>query len=330
MNLLKKRSIFLSAFFIVFLFGCRNNYDFTYDIIVTDTPVNLESINSIYDDYNSDLPYDYDVDEIYFSSNRNSAGGNFDIINKQLSSSYHSRDDVVDFSFEPFDLFGLEPVLNVINKNHNELGPYTYSGEDGYSYFFYANDSLGDFDIRYVAYRNNDPNDHFESKPFNSLNSDSDDLYPTISEDVIYLCSNRESDVFNIYTAPFIEGEISPLEEEEVSPSVELNTILSSNKNDKCPSFHKFYDDLVIFTSDRDGGYGGYDLYYSKKINGDWTSPINCGAKINSEYDEYRPIMVSYLDKIHEDYNERVIIFSSDRPGGLGGFDLYAVRMPIE
>lgn len=326
---MKTHLILLASFLLITFSSCRKNYDFTYDIIVTDTPVNLEDINSIYDDYNSDLPYDYDNDEIYFSSNRNSAGDNFDIIYKLLSSSYHSGDDVVDFTFDPNDPDRLEPVLSEINGNHNELGPYTFSGDDGYSYFCYSNDSLGDFDIRYVAYRYGDPDGHFESKSFNSLNSNFDDLYPTISEDVVYFCSNRENDVFNIYNAPFIESEIYPLEEEEITPSVELNVILSSNKNDKCPSFHKYSDDIIIFTSDRDGGYGGYDLYYSKKINGEWISPINCGAKINSEYDEYRPIMVSYLEKIHEDYNERVIIFSSDRPGGLGGFDLYAVRMPI-
>jgi hypothetical protein len=44
---------------------------------------------------------------------------------------------------------------------------------------------------------------------------------------------------------------------------------------------------LMIFRSNRDGGYGGSDLYISFRLeNGEWSEPQNLGPKINSKHDE--------------------------------------------
>lgn len=50
-------------------------------------------------------------------------------------------------------------------------------------------------------------------------------------------------------------------------------------------------------------------------------SATKFGDKINSEYDEYRPIIVPFGE-----FDDTMLIFSSNRPGGKGGFDLYAAR----
>lgn len=81
----------------------------------------------------------------------------------------------------------------------------------------------------------------------------------------------------------------------------------------------------LVFTSDKPGGYGGYDLYYSVFRNNAWSQPVNFGDKINTAYDEYRPILVnSGLTT-----TETMMIFSSNRPGGKGVFDLYFVGVPF-
>jgi len=102
-----RNRILLLLFALVFT-ACpywSDDYEFEYTTIVTDSPVNLEGINSAYDDYNSDLPYPYQSWNIFFSSNRKSKGVHFDIIHRSLFLSYHEKDDVLDVHFgNPGDL----------------------------------------------------------------------------------------------------------------------------------------------------------------------------------------------------------------------------------
>ncbi len=67
-------------------------------------------------------------------------------------------------------------------------------------------------------------------------------------------------------------------------------------------------------------GHGGFDLWYSLYDGRNWLAPVNFGEEINTEYDEFRPVVVSTEDGF---FMNDLLIFSSDRPGGMGGFDLY-------
>jgi hypothetical protein len=78
------------------------------------------------------------------------------------------------------------------------------------------------------------------------------------------------------------------------------------------------FKNIMFFVSDRPGGLGGFDLYYSIFNNGNWSSPVNMGPDFNSSSDEYRPV-IGYLP----DFTNYFIMFSSNRPGGKGGYDLY-------
>ena len=42
----------------------------------------------------------------------------------------------------------------------------------------------------------------------------------------------------------------------------------------------------IIFKSDRPGGFGGMDMYITLKKNGNWTTPQNLGAAINTEIND--------------------------------------------
>jgi len=61
-------------------------------------------------------------------------------------------------------------------------------------------------------------------------------------------------------------------------------------------------------------GYGNCDLFESRKIGEDWTTPVNMGAQINSAGWESQPSLSA---------DGRIIYFVSDRRGGLGNRDLY-------
>lgn len=66
---------------------------------------------------------------------------------------------------------------------------------------------------------------------------------------------------------------------------------LNSFINTDGPDSHCYIDPeerFLIFTpTDREGGYGGGDIYISYNEDGDWTEPINLGVGINSDYYEY-------------------------------------------
>lgn len=315
----------------VLLTGCPFNekdYEFEYEIIVSDTPVNLAGINSPQDDYNSDLPYPAGVWGIFFSSNRNSNGDQFDIIKRALSLSYHEKDDVLDVhcGYDDLSLYD-DRLLTLIRTDMDELGPWSFFGPEEYSYFFFAGNQDENFDIKLVYHLKSDFGTYGGQEalhgPMNltPANSEKDDLYPTISSDQTQLlfCSNRDSAHFNIYSIPLPSG--SELHDFFVSGEagvISLVSELSGNGNDKCPSI---FEDLLVFASDREGGYGGFDLYYSRLEEGQWSSPVNFGPGINTEYDEYRPITFAFHEFKH------LMVFSSDRPGGAGGFDLYMVKL---
>ncbi|MCX6181270.1 MAG: hypothetical protein NT150_05045 [Bacteroidetes bacterium] len=72
---------------------------------------------------------------------------------------------------------------------------------------------------------------------------------------------------------------------------------------------------VLIFSSDRPGGYGGYDLYVSQKLpNGIWGEPINLGSKINTKYDENFP---------NFGVDQNVLFFASTGHTNMGGFDIF-------
>ncbi len=78
---------------------------------------------------------------------------------------------------------------------------------------------------------------------------------------------------------------------------------------------------ILVFSSNRPGGFGGQDLYISKKNNlGQWTAPINLG-KINTPYDEDSPFL-------HSD--GKTLYFSSKGFNGIGGYDVFYTVFDLE
>lgn len=93
-----------------------------------------------------------------------------------------------------------------------------------------------------------------------------------------------------------------------------LGKTINSEKNEYFPTLTRDGKTLY-FGSQRAGGKGGVDLYRSRIINGEFQTPENLGDAINTEADEFEPLIApdeSYL-----------IFMASGRPDGLGGFDLY-------
>jgi len=72
-------------------------------------------------------------------------------------------------------------------------------------------------------------------------------------------------------------------------------------------------NEILIYASDMPGGYGGYDIYQSKKVGNSWTFPQNLGPQVNSEGNDVFPFL----------HADGMLYFTSDKAGGNGGLDLY-------
>lgn len=74
----------------------------------------------------------------------------------------------------------------------------------------------------------------------------------------------------------------------------------------------------IYFTSDRDGGFGGRDLYRIRRMpDGSWSRPLNLGAMVNTPYDEDAPFLHS--DGV-------TLFFSSNGHGTMGGYDIFKTQ----
>jgi outer membrane protein OmpA-like peptidoglycan-associated protein len=71
---------------------------------------------------------------------------------------------------------------------------------------------------------------------------------------------------------------------------------------------------ILVFAATLPESYGGRDLYYISRMGSRWTEPQNLGPGINSAYDEGFP-----------SFDGSTLYFSSERPEGLGGKDIFAV-----
>jgi tetratricopeptide (TPR) repeat protein len=77
-----------------------------------------------------------------------------------------------------------------------------------------------------------------------------------------------------------------------------------------------YNESVIYYASDKAGGYGGTDIYYSTYDPGKarWSKPVNAGEHVNTEGDERFPF-------IHED---GTLYFASNGHLGYGGLDIYA------
>lgn len=74
--------------------------------------------------------------------------------------------------------------------------------------------------------------------------------------------------------------------------------------------------DIMVFTSTDFYGFGGYDLWYTQRIDGQWQEPRNMGRRINTTGDEIAPYIVGDM-----------LYYATNSDFSSTGHDIYCTRL---
>ncbi|MGB0423983.1 MAG: hypothetical protein ACPGED_06660 [Flavobacteriales bacterium] len=100
----------------------------------------------------------------------------------------------------------------------------------------------------------------------------------------------------------------------EWSQAVQLGGELNSRTHDATVSISSDGSKMIIYRTNLN--LTGGDLYITEKVGSSWSSPKKLGEQINSPYQEASACFGR---------DNKTLYFSSNRPGGYGGKDLYRV-----
>lgn len=94
--------------------------------------------------------------------------------------------------------------------------------------------------------------------------------------------------------------------------------LLGSNINTKANESHVTIspdNKTLYFTSDREGGFGGMDIYFCRILpNGKWADAVNAGPVLNTKFNE---------DGVYMHPDGKTLYFSSNGHEGMGGYDFF-------
>ncbi len=148
-------------------------------------------------------------------------------------------------------------------------------------------------------------------KPFQLNSTEHSSCHPAFTSDgnTMYFASDMQGGFggMDIYVTRNISG--------RWTDPVNLGISVNTEGNEVFPFVSK--DSLLYFSSTGRPGLGGLDIYYGE-ISGDQLKNVNgMSYPVNSRFDDFSLIY---------DADKRTGYFSSNRPGGMGGDDIYRFR----
>ncbi|NOU47214.1 MAG: OmpA family protein [Bacteroidales bacterium] len=145
-------------------------------------------------------------------------------------------------------------------------------------------------------------------EPINSYNNDATSTFSGDGQTLIYVKCGLDEGIggCDLY--------IAQLEGDTWSKPINLGNVVNTGDWDSQPSMSAD-GTKIIFSSDRDGGYGGSDLYLiTKNQFGDWGVPSNLGPVINTPFTEKSPYIAA---------DGKTLYFSSYGHPGFGNADIF-------
>jgi hypothetical protein len=211
-------------------------------------------------------------------------------------------------------------ILNlgdVVNSPQNDYAPIV-NGKENELYFtsrrFHENYPLKD---KYGQYYEKIYHTHLINNQWQNpiildsiINNEAHNAATSITPDankMLFYRTNMESSVGHIYESEKINN--------LWTRPIPLNTNVNSLWYSEPSACYAESDDVIFFSSNRPGGFGGKDLYYVKKLpNGQWGQPFNLGATINTRHNEDAPFVQSI---------NNTLFFSSEGHNTMGGYDIF-------
>jgi len=133
-----------------------------------------------------------------------------------------------------------------------------------------------------------------------------------------YFTISKKNWKFKTISAIYVSEKISDI---WTKPHKLTNFINLYNYSSTQPTIGNCYDkylDIIYFVSDRKGGFGGKDIWYTvydKRIK-KYKKPVNASTYINTPKDEITPFY---------EINTKTLYFSSNGLSTLGGFDIFKI-----
>ncbi len=152
-----------------------------------------------------------------------------------------------------------------------------------------------------------------EARPaLGSINSRSNDAAVACSHDgneLIVYRTSKDGFSGDLYKAVHTEDGWGKLEK--------LSEKINSRYQEASASYGGPEQNVLYFSSDRPGGYGGKDIYKVQQLpDGTWSEPFNLGPTINTPYDEDAPFIAA----------DGTLYFASKGHDNMGGFDIFSAR----
>ena len=199
-----------------------------------------------------------------------------------------------------------------INSRYDEINPFVSYQEN---ILVYSSKKRKDYNI-YVSKKKSNQTIWNKAKLAGKLiNTIDDEFVAGLSTDgnTLMVHYDEHSGFEDINISSRVKGMYRELDD--------LGTRINSAFKEEGACFSKTGDTL-FFASNRSGGFGGFDLYYSLKVNGkQWGKPINMGPVVNSASDENYP----NIDPVSSG-----IYFSSKGHNSIGGYDLFYTKWDKE
>lgn len=166
-----------------------------------------------------------------------------------------------------------------------------------------------------VDFAQNQQEKNYVFKPENlgdGVNSAESEYFPSLPVDGSQLVFTRR---INNYNEDFF---LSEQMSNGWTKASRLTGSINTSENEGAQVISQDGQWLVFAACNRPNGYGSCDIYLSYKTPQGWSEAINLGSKINSREWESQPCLSP---------DKKDLYFTSRRPGGFGGSDLYVAHL---